>query len=293
MFFRLLILGLIICQFQLFAQTNPPGFAFLSLNLKNLLLPASYNERSLYHSQDPQSIKLRLFLKLLKKSSPDIIGICEIGRNSEYAFLKTLLNKPPFNYAYSTSIHGSDTLRQLILFSRFPISKTQSVSKTILASEKYISMRRGILDAIVDTPLGKINFVGIHLKSNYPNEQAARLVRRYEAEMLRSHLKNASFPLLVYGDFNDYKKTPILKRIRGFSGDLPYLQPLNLTGPNGHYWTYYWELRDLYGRIDFILVDSTLKPLVNSRKSRILEIDHFLKLSDHRPLLVYFSQKPH
>ena len=135
----------------------------------------------------------------------------------------------------------------------------------------------------------------MHLKSKRDSEQGDQeAIRLSEARLLRRHVDSilkteANARLVVYGDFNDTRATPAIKQITGKYNDPTYLTAIPAKDSNQEAWTHYWELNDIYSRIDFIMVSKGLKEDVDFQAAKIINDSDWKDASDHRALLAIFK----
>jgi endonuclease/exonuclease/phosphatase family metal-dependent hydrolase len=154
-------------------------------------------------------------------------------------------------------------------------------------------VRRGILDVTVqvraDFPL---RILGVHLKSSrvVPQyDQAA--FRRAESLILRDRVEkilesSPEKPLLVFGDFNDTKNSPVVKGVAGRAGTRRSLTILPLADRTGDQWTYHWDESDEYSRIDYVMVNQPLRRLLLRGGTGLRREKNWFVASDHRPMIV-------
>ena len=154
-------------------------------------------------------------------------------------------------------------------------------------------VQRGILDCTVqDGPGFALRILGVHLKSPrvVPDFDQAEF-RRAESLILRRHVEDIleSAPqtrLLVYGDFNDSKNSPVVTGVLGRAGAGTSLTVLPLADRQGDQWTYRWEEGDEYTRVDYVMVSGNLRSLVQRSGTRLHRSKDWFEASDHRPLIV-------
>jgi endonuclease/exonuclease/phosphatase family metal-dependent hydrolase len=118
-------------------------------------------------------------------------------------------------------------------------------------------------------------------------------MRQAEARLLRQHVdgiftRNPQERLVVYGDFNDTRASDSLKIITGTYGESDYLTPLPAEDRSGTSWTHFWDLHDVYARIDFVTVSKALKADTDFRAAKVLDDKEWEIASDHRPVLAVF-----
>lgn len=272
---------------------------FITYNVRNWLVseqPASNGKNGGKRSK-PEEEKAAV-ISLLKGPVPDVVGLCEIGTAEDLAEIQQRLRDAGVELPHSHYSGGSDPVRHLGLLSRFPIVQTERPQDTEYKIRgKTFSMNRGILDVTVEAGGRRYRFVGAHLKSKREMENADQEeIRQAEARLLRQHVdgiftRNPQERLVVYGDFNDTRASDSLKIITGTYGQADYLTPLPAEDRSGTSWTHFWDLHDVYARIDFITVSRALKTEADFQSARILDDKGWDKASDHRPVLAIFRAK--
>ena len=113
----------------------------------------------------------------------------------------------------------------------------------------------------------------------------------HEAVILRERVEKIlesapEAPLLVFGDFNDTKNSPVVKSVAGRPGTRRSLAILPLADRQGDQWTYHWEESGEYSRIDYIMVNQPLRRLVLRGGTGLRREKNWFVASDHRPMIV-------
>lgn len=267
---------------------------FIAYNVENWLTMDRYVDgKSLKGSPKPDKEKLAI-AELLADAKPDILGISEIGNEEDVKDLQAYLAKAGHPMPHTHLNRGADPTRSLVLISRFPIGKTVMRDDLTYSSKgREYAMQRGILDATVETPAGAYRFLGLHLKSKRETEDGDQEdMRRNEGHLLRREIdeilsEDPDARLVVYGDFNDTRQTPVIRGIRGNGSNR--LDELPLRDSRGETWTHYWGLAETYSKIDYVMVGSALRKSVDRDRCKILDNAAVAGASDHRPLLVVFK----
>jgi len=167
-----------------------------------------------------------------------------------------------------------------------------------------------------------------HLKSRnaVPDGDAAGL-RLGEAKLLRAKIdaqlaKGAEARIIVLGDFNDTEDSAVVQTIRGAGGGELFdtrpaeggngaiaiqepgvatesgnnkdakarsiVIPGTGVATQGPAWTTFYEERNIYERIDFLLISQALALDWVAAESRVLAITGWRTASDHRPVVAAF-----
>lgn len=227
---------------------------------------------------------------------PDILGVCEMGEEAALSDLSQRLGQLGLDLPYKEYVPGPDSDRHLALLSRYPIVRRQSLARVPFElNGRPELVRRGFLDVSVQVNAGyTLRLVGVHLKSKLPSPSGEDLVRRCEADQLRALVErilseDPRANLLVYGDFNDTREQPAMRRALGPWGGIFSLQDLVAEDPQGHRWTHYRQFTGVYSRIDYLLFNRALKPEI-SGTAQISGDAEWKRASDHR--LIYARISP-
>ena len=275
------------------AAESPGKVVFAAWNVRNYLLRPVKNDegRTLTPAKPPESIAA--VVETLRKLSPDIVGLCEIGTRQDLADLQRRLRQAGLLLPHKTWVDGPDQHRHLALLSRFPLDVQHDTRTIFRIGGLPRRVQRGILDCTVKVnPDFHLRVLGVHLKSPriVPEFDQAEF-RRAESLVLRGRVEDIlgrapGTPLLVFGDFNDSKNSPVVTGVLGRAGTPAALTALPLADRQGDQWTYRWEESDQYTRVDFVMVSEALRPLVQRRGTRLHRDKDWHLASDHRPLVV-------
>jgi len=275
-------------------NTGEPTFCFVSYNIRNYL-PTSRRVGSEYITTKKPEKEIQQLMNILKPLPIDAVGISEIGKLEDLKDFQQKLKQSGIDLPYYHHSDGSDQIRHLAILSKHPIIKTYQPETAYRLDEKNWTINRGINDALIDSPVGEIRIMGLHLKSKrkVPGRDQAQ-IRHQEAIVARKHIDTvlASDPdllLIVHGDINDDYRTPPVKTIHGPWGKEGFMEPLYIRDSRDHLWTHFWSYQQEYSRLDYIFVNKNLKKLWVSEQSRIIDTEGNTEASDHRPVMATFS----
>jgi len=271
------------------------GLRFIAYNVRNWLISERFaNGKPAGKKPKPDNEK-EAVIAILSRNAPDVIGLCEVGTAEDLAEIQERLKAAGLDLPHSHYTGGADPVRHLGLLSRFPIIHTERPQEMDYKLHgKTFTFNRGILDATVEARGKRYRFIGAHLKSKREIEDADQEeMRQAEARLLRQHVDgiftgNPQERLVVYGDFNDTRASDSLKVITGNYGQSDYLTALPAEDRAGTSWTHFWDLHDVYARIDFITVSKALKADTDFKAARVLDDKEWSAASDHRPVLAVF-----
>ncbi len=271
---------------------------FLSYNVKNYLTMVRYQKGGKKTTREKPEEEKAALIEVIVSSKPHLLGLCEIGTEADLAELQTRLKAKGLDLPFSHHTGGADKTRRLAMLSAYPFSATNSQRELTyrLGGNEY-PFRRGILDVTIDLPFGPTHFLGVHFKSKREIEEADQeLIRLNEAMLTRKHAdaileKDPKAKIVVYGDFNDTRRQPAVKKLKGHYRAKVYLEDLMLRDSRGDLWTHYWDYQHQYSRFDYVLVSRALKPQVDFKSSFILDPKNWFKASDHRAILTVFKSE--
>ena len=269
---------------------------FITYNVENwLTMNRRLGNRKVTGASKPDSEK-QAVAGILARHTPDVIGLCEIGTPSDLKEIQTQLKAAGLDLPHSHYTGGSDPERHLGLLSRFPvISTVKPAEMEYQLAGRTFSINRGILDSVIEAHGKSYRFVGVHLKSKRDSEQGDQeLIRQNEARLLRRHVDailkvDKNTRLIVYGDFNDTRSSPTIKTITGKYNDPCYLTAIPAKDTQGHSWTHFWALRDVYSRFDFIFVAREVRREIDFRDAKIIDDREWNDASDHRAVMAVFK----
>ncbi|MEX1044967.1 MAG: endonuclease/exonuclease/phosphatase family protein [Chthoniobacterales bacterium] len=276
------------------ASGNQDTVVFAAWNVRNYALKPSPDPaaRTPTPPKSPQSVAA--VVTTLVALKPDILGLTEIGSRADLADLQRRLTQNGLNLPHRTWVDGADKQRHVALLSRFPLTRVRHETRaTILAGGLPRRIQRGILDCTVKVrPDFPLRVLGVHFKSRriVPDFDQAEF-RRGESLLVRRRVEQIltdepATPLLVFGDFNDTKNSPVVTGVLGRPGAPDALTALRLADRQGDQWTYHWAETDEYSRVDFVMISRALRPLVHRSGTRLHRAKDWRISSDHRPLVV-------
>ena len=278
---------------HLAAADSAGTIVFAGWNVRNYMLRPVKDDTGRITTPAKTAESIAAVVETLREMRPDILGLCEMGTRGDLADLQIRLKKAGLDLPHRTWVDGPDKERHLALLSRFPLKTQHDTRTTFRLGESSHRVRRGILDATVQVlPDLSLRVLGVHLKSRrvVPEFDQASF-RRTESLLLRARIEGilaeaSDAPLLVFGDFNDTKNSPVIEGVAGRAGTRKALTVLPLADRLGDQWTYRWDESDEYSRIDYVMVNQPLRRLVRRGGTRVHRDKNWFEASDHRPLVV-------
>jgi len=110
-------------------QTTPTSsheVRFLAYNLRNYLTMRRYINGKAIEQSKPDA-EISKLIEIIHRAHPDILGVCEIGRDNDLLDLQSRLKKSGLNLPHTYRTYGSDTVRSLAILSRYPITSKKRV----------------------------------------------------------------------------------------------------------------------------------------------------------------------
>jgi endonuclease/exonuclease/phosphatase family metal-dependent hydrolase len=274
---------------------NAPQVRFISYNVENWLTMERFENRKPVGKRPKPDSEKKQTIRILAEGRPDILGLCEVGTKEDLKDIQNLMEKAGVSLPHLYHSTGPDPVRSLGLLSRHPIVSTDSSAPLEYRLQgKSFGMGRGILDATVNADGLKLRFLGVHLKSKREvPEGDQEAMRVSEARLLRQHVdsifkSDPKAPLVVYGDFNDTYPSTTVRTIYSHPDPAFRLRPVYLRDSRREAWTHHWKPHDIYSRIDFVTISTSLHNHVDYKGSYIMDDAAWDQASDHRPLLVVF-----
>jgi endonuclease/exonuclease/phosphatase family metal-dependent hydrolase len=300
----------------------PVGLSLATFNVKDLLPPASDAARAALPA------KLDWIARMLRAVDADVVGLQEVGSAELLAAVAERMG----SQAALHQVMGTTDARGIgcALLSRLPVLEARVHTAESLAFPVFVTgdaqpfgaripLRRGIVLARVDTPVGPVDVLVAHFKSSRPvgvrdasnQETPPRTAREAADASLRSlvwraaealHVRGLVDQILearpgarvaVTGDFNDVPDSTVLRCLRADSG-LPAALADCTTGvdPARRFSCLH---RDSRVQIDHVLASESLRALLVGARFfndalRVHDLaDALAPDSDHAPLVVRFG----
>ena len=300
----------------------PVGLSLATFNVKDLLPPASDTARAALPA------KLDWIARMLRAVDADVVGLQEVGSAELLAAVAERMGSP-------TALHqvmGTTDARGIgcALLSRLPVLETRVHTAESLAFPVFVAgdsppfgaripLRRGIVHARVESPVGPVDVLVAHFKSSRPvgmrdasnQEVPPRTAREAADATLRSLVWRAAEALYVRGlvdqilearpgarvavtgDFNDVPHSTVLRCLRADAGAVGALADCT-TGvdPARRFSCFHGDSRV---QIDHVLASESLRALLVGARFfndslRVHDVtDTLAPDSDHAPLVVRFG----
>ncbi len=236
-------------------------------HIRVLTYNIKYNSEYLRYNKD----SLSSMIEFIKLQNADILVLPESRLNSTHKNLRKKLDEI-YPYNIGSDYAGNEFYIETFVFSRYPISNARQYGKHyIYEMNVHLSDEKNI------------KLIACHLNSNQSNSSLNRgegilsniqkgyEIRAKEVQMICDSLKNAQYPIIIAGDFND------------ISGS----KTLNLLQDNLNLKDAWWKSgfgygttstsKNLFFRLDHILYSNHLESIA-------IDIPN-VDFSDHYPLI--------
>jgi endonuclease/exonuclease/phosphatase family metal-dependent hydrolase len=298
----------------------PVGLSLATFNVKDLLPPASDAARAALPA------KLDWVARMLRTVDADVVGLQEVGSAELLAAVAERMGS-------STTLHevmGTTDARGIgcALLSRLPLIEARVHTAESLAFPVFVSgdaapfgaripLRRGIVHARIETPVGPVDVLVAHFKSSRPvgvrdasnQEIPPRTAREAAEASLRSlvwraaealHVRGLVDEILaarpgarvaVVGDFNDVPDSAVLRCLRA-EGAGALADCTTGVDPARRFSCLHGDSR---AQIDHVLASESLRALLVGARFfndglRVHDVaDALAPDSDHAPLVVRFG----
>lgn len=263
--------------------------------LADRMTPDGYRKE--YPKPEQQKRALR---RVIVGLDADILALQEIGGEAYLAELQRDLRHDGLDYPHVALVAGPDPARHVALLSRRPIASVVAHSEvrfTYFGRPERV--KRGVLEAHIDTDAGDLVIFVVHLKSRFsdraddPRSEQRRLG---EATAVRDLIWRRSPPpaearFIVAGDFNDDRNSPALERFTR-RGQTVLCSVVSVADSRGETWTHEYRKHDTYTRVDHLCVSPGLKPFVEGGRGQVYDGAGARQGSDHRPVLLKLQLGP-
>jgi len=228
--------------------------------------------------------------KTILKASPDILGLQEIGDERFLSELQNDLEEEGLTYPFRYWMEADDRLRHLAVLSK--IEAKEVIEHRELHFDyfgKRVPVKRGVLELVFQGENEvRVHLFILHLKSRFTDlaEDPRSALRRVgEATVIRDLIRDRmdTYPergMLVLGDFNDSINSRPLARFLEVGGER-LLGLVEMSDSRGEVWTHFYRAEETYSRVDFVLVNESLKKRI-AGMDRMIEDIVRPHGSDHR-----------
>lgn len=247
----------------------------------------------------PEAAK-RALRTVLRRIDADIVVLQEMGTRAHLEELRRDLKAEGLDYPHAELAEAADPDRHVALLSKRPLLRVAThAGLQFTYFKKKEPVKRGMLEATVQTEAGEVTLFAFHLKSrltDVPEDPLSATRRAAEATAIRDLVLKkfpapASAQFVLLGDCNDVKSSKALTFLQK-RGNTAISEALPAADSRGESWTYVYRREETYSRPDYILVSPPLLPAVRGGISRIDDGPGVDDASDHRPVFVELVLSP-
>ena len=276
------------------AATEAAGLRVATYNIENYVAADRMTDagfRKGYPKPERETAALR---KVVRDLSADVLVLQEMGPRPYLEELRRDLRAEGVDYPHSALASAADADRHIAILSRRPLLGVRThddLSFAYLGGRETV--KRGLLEAVVETPGGPVAIFALHLKSRLTERDddpgsAARRVA--EATAVRDRvLARCPDPeqvrFVVLGDCNDGRNSRAAAALQR-RGKTRIATLLPAADSRGEAWTHAYRRDESYSRVDLIFVSAGLLPWVDGAAARIHDAPEVRAASDHRPVFI-------
>lgn len=259
------------------------------------MIAAGY--RKDYPKPEAEKSALRTVLRAL---NADVLVLQEMGPRPYLDELQRDLRSEGVVYPHALLGLGVDAARHIAVLSRLPLrpgAEPGELDFPYLGGRETV--KRGLLEATVQTGAGELTIFAVHLKSRFterPDDPGSAIRRAGEATAIRDYILRR-FPepgaarFVVLGDCNDGRTSrPVAFLQKRGKTEITRLLPA--LDSRGEVWTHAFRREETYSRVDHVFVSPALAPAVEGGAARIYDGPGVREASDHRPVVVTLNFGP-
>lgn len=260
-------------------------------NLENYLVMDRRVEGKWRPEYPKPEIEKAAVRRAICSANPDILAVQEIGGASFLRELQKDLKRDGIWFPHVVELKAADSTRRVAFLSKVPFKDIiHHTDLDFKYFENRQTVRRGMLEVLVQPAKGfEVSIFLVHLKSRMtvlkedPNAEKQRV---REAEACRNRIiertRGKRPYYIILGDFNDDPDSATYRRF-DHRGDYQISKLLPARDSRGEVWTYFYDRKSIYSKVDWVLASPALTPFFES--AHIVDILKPNEGSDHR--LVY------
>ena len=262
----------------------------------NRMTEAGY--RKDYPKPEPEKRALRTVIRQL---NADVLVVQEMGAGPYLDELRRDLKTEGCDYPHAALGTAGDADRRVAILSKRPLKAVTThtdVQFPYFGGKEVV--KRGLLEATIETATGEITVFAIHLKSRFTDraDDPLSAVRRgSEATAIRDRILKR-FPnttdarFVILGDCNDGRTSRAVAALQK-RGKTDIATLVRASDSRNEAWTYAFRKEESYSRVDHIFVSPALLPFVRDAAAKIHDGPGVREASDHRPVIATLTlEKP-
>lgn len=248
-----------------------------------------------YRADYPKPEKEKAALRgVIRALGADVLVMQEMGDAPYLAELALDLRAEGLDYPHQALLDGPDGERHVAVLSRRPLKRVVPHANLTFA---YLgateSVKRGLLEVVVEAGGGELTVFAVHLKSRLteraddPQSEGRRAAESgaVRDRVLQRFPSPATARFVIAGDFNDGPASRTMERMLA-RGATPVAALVPATDSRGETWTYHYAREESYSRFDHLLVSPALQGAIAGGRARIFDGPGVADGSDHRPVVM-------
>ncbi|MFM8334366.1 MAG: endonuclease/exonuclease/phosphatase family protein [Opitutaceae bacterium] len=291
-FLPVLALALAACRAG--AAVAAGGLRIATYNIENYVAADRMTDagfRKAYPKPEREKAALR---KVVRDLGADVLVLQEMGPRPYLEELRRDLRAEGVDYPHTALASAADADRHIAILSRRPLIGVRThddLTFPYLGGRETV--KRGLLEAVVDTPGGPVTIFALHLKSRLTerdDDPGSAVRRAAEATAVRDRVlarcpDPAQVRFVVLGDCNDGRNSRAAAALQR-RGKQEIATLLPAADSRGEAWTHAYRRDESYSRVDLIFVSGGLLPWVEGGAARIHDAPEVRVASDHRPVFI-------
>lgn len=230
--------------------------------------------------------------KVIRALAADVLVLQEMGGPAYLDELRRDLRSEGLDYPHAVLAAANDADRHVAILSNRPLLRTTThVDLEFNYFGVKERVKRGLLEAAVNTAAGEVTIFAVHLKSRFTertDDPASALRRGSEAKAIRDRVLQkladpATAKFVILGDCNDGKTSRTLAYLQK-RGATEIARLLPAEDSRGELWTHAFRREQTYSRVDHIMVSPGLWSSVAGGAAKIFDGEGVQEASDHRPV---------
>ena len=280
------------------AAVEHGGLRIATYNLENYVAADRMTEAGFRKGYPKPEREKEALREVIREVSADVLVVQEVGPRPYLEELRRDLRAEGLNYSHIALATAADADRHIAILSRRPLLDVRTHDDLTFA---YLggreTVKRGLLEAGVDTAAGVVTVFALHLKSRLTerdDDPGSAVRRAAEATAVRDRVL-ARFPdpsrarFVILGDCNDGRNSRAAAALQR-RGKTEISALLPAADSRGEAWTHAYRRDESYSRVDLIFVSSGLLPWIEGRGARIHDGPRVREASDHRPVSIILRE---
>lgn len=290
----LAILALAFGAYRAGAEVEPGGLRIATYNIENYVSADRMTDagfRKEYPKPEREKAALR---RVIRDLSADVLVIQEMGSRPYLEELRRDLRAEGLAYPHAALASAADADRHIAILSRRPLIGVRThddLTFPYLGGRETV--KRGLLEAGVETASGVVTIFALHLKSRLTerdDDPGSAVRRAAEAAAVRDRVlarcpEPARARFVILGDCNDGRNSRAATALQR-RGKTEIATLLPAVDSRGEAWTHAYRREESYSRVDLIFVSAGLLPWVEGAQARIHDGSGVRTASDHRPVFI-------